>query len=76
MMEVTKTLADKQYQVLRGGETIKVQIVPQLLSSLRLDLKFWQKYPGLSCASSLVRHKYIKEDINIFKKTTKPLHCT
>ena len=63
MIEVTKTLADKQYQVKRGAEIIKVQIVPQLLSSLRLDLKFWQNCSGLSCAAQVVLPQLY--DVNI-----------
>ena len=48
MTEVTKTLAAKEYAVLRDGETVKVKIVPQLVSSLRLELNFWEKHAGLS----------------------------
>ena len=43
MFEVTKTLAVQDYIVGRGNETRKVQIVPQLASTLRKDLVFWEQ---------------------------------
>ena len=41
MKEVVKTLAPETYEVMHGGETTMVQIVPQIVSSLRKDLTLW-----------------------------------
>ena len=46
MMEVTKTLAPEQYKVIRGGEAMVAQIVPQMVSSLRFELTFWEDRAG------------------------------
>lgn len=46
MTEVTKTLASNKYDVIRNGETTKVQIVPQMVSTLRLELSFWDEIAG------------------------------
>ena len=47
MKEVVKTLAPETYEVMRGGETTMVQIVPQIVSSLRKDLTLWEDSAGL-----------------------------
>ena len=44
MIEVTKTLAPQEYMVKRRNETKKVQIVPQIASTLRKDLVFWEQH--------------------------------
>ena len=46
MKEVTQTLALERYEVMRTGETTMVQIVPQMISSLRLELTFWETSAG------------------------------
>ena len=46
MKKVTKTLADEKHFLLGDGETTKVQIVPQMVSSLRFDLIFWKNSAG------------------------------
>ena len=48
MKEVIKTLAPEPYEVLRGGETTKVKIVPQMVSSLRKELTFPEDFKGKS----------------------------
>ena len=44
MIEVTKTLAPQEYMVKRRNETKKVQIVPQIASTLRKNLIFWGQH--------------------------------
>ena len=46
MMKITQTLAPEKSEVIRGGETTMVQIVPQMVSSLRLNLTFWEDPAG------------------------------
>ena len=46
MMKITQTLAPEKREVERDGETTIVQIVPQMVSSLRLDLIFWKDLAG------------------------------
>ena len=46
MIEVTNLLATKQYMVKRENETYKVQVVPQMVSTLRKELTFWSDYEG------------------------------
>lgn len=46
MMKVIQTLAPEKCEVDRGGETTIVQIVPQMLSSLRLNLTFGEDLAG------------------------------
>ena len=46
MKEVVKTLAPETYEVMRGEETTMVQIVPQIVSSLRKDLTLWEDPAG------------------------------
>ena len=46
MIEVTNLLATKQYIVRRGDETHRVQFVPQMVSTLRKKLTFWDDYEG------------------------------
>ena len=41
MMAVTKSLSPDVRQVRMGSETEKLQVVPQIVSTLRLDLVFW-----------------------------------
>lgn len=47
MIAVTKSLALQEYTVIRSGQTHQVQIVPQITSSLRLELIFWNNYTGI-----------------------------
>ena len=47
MKDVIKTLAPEKYEVMRGEETTIVQIVPQIVSSLRKDLTLWEDPAGL-----------------------------
>ena len=48
MKEVTQTLAPEKHHVMRDGQTTKVQIVPQMISSLRWELTFWEDSAGKS----------------------------
>ena len=41
MMAVTKSLSPDVHQVIRDDQTEKIQVVPQIVSTLRLDLVFW-----------------------------------
>ena len=41
MMAVTKSLSSDVHQVRKNGQTEKLQVVPQIVSTLRLDLVFW-----------------------------------
>ena len=40
-MAVTKSLSPDVHQVRNNGQTEKLQVVPQIVSTLRLDLVFW-----------------------------------
>ena len=44
MMSITQNLAGETYKTAIDGETQSFRIVPQISSSLRLDLVFWQTY--------------------------------
>lgn len=46
MIEVTNLLSIKEYIIRRGDETHTVQVVPQIASSLRKQLTFWDNYEG------------------------------
>ena len=46
MIEVTNSLATKQYTVRRGDETHIVHIIPQMTSTLRRELTFWGDCEG------------------------------
>ena len=48
MMAVTKSLSSDVHPVRIDGETEKVQIVPQIVSTLRFDLIFWPNLPARS----------------------------
>ena len=41
MKEVTKFLSSDEHEIEEDGETKKIQFVPQIVSTLRLDLVFW-----------------------------------
>ena len=41
MMAVTKSLSSDVHQVRTDSQTEKIQIVPQIVSTLRFDLIFW-----------------------------------
>ena len=41
MMAATKSLSSDVHQVRMDGQTEKIQFVPQIVSTLRLDLVFW-----------------------------------
>ena len=43
MMAVTKSLSSGVHQVTMNDETENIQFVPQIVSTLRLDLVFWPK---------------------------------
>ena len=42
MITVTKELVKEKYNAIFDRETVKFQIVPQISSSLRKNLVFWQ----------------------------------
>ena len=42
MMAVTKSLSENVHHLKKNDETEKYQFVPQLFSTLRLDLVFWK----------------------------------
>ena len=48
MKEVINHIAPEPYEVLRGGETTTVKIVPQMVSSLRKELTFPEDFKGKS----------------------------
>ena len=41
MKEVTKNLASGVHEIEKDDQTVKIQFVPQIVSTLRLDLVFW-----------------------------------
>ena len=41
MKHVTKVLSSDVHEIERDGRTVKIQFVPQIVSTLRLDLVFW-----------------------------------
>ena len=41
MMEATRSLSEDVHTIIRGGQTQEVQFIPQIISTLRLDLVFW-----------------------------------
>ena len=43
MKEVTKVLSSDVHEIERDGRTVKIQFVPQIVSTLRLDLVFWSQ---------------------------------
>ena len=43
MKEVTKVLSDGVHEIETDGQTVKIQFVPQIVSTLRLDLVFWSE---------------------------------
>ena len=42
MMSISKSLADEKFFVVMDGETKSYRIVPQMSSTLRKNLVFWQ----------------------------------
>ena len=71
MKEVITTLAPARHEVMRSGETTMVQIVPQIVSSLRLELIFWDNSAGnlnkcdsISTDISLALARRYKEQLN------------
>ena len=65
MKEITNTLAKKKYIVLRTDETKTMQIVPQIVSTLRLELTFWDDSAGYLRKLKIEFNKYL------FKKSEK-----
>ena len=43
---MTNVLAPRIHEIRKDGQTEKVQFVPQLVSTLRLDLVFWSNLPS------------------------------
>ena len=41
MKVVTNVLSSGVHEIERDGQTVKIQFVPQIVSTLRLDLVFW-----------------------------------
>ena len=41
MKKLANDLAPRVHDIKKDGQTMKVQFVPQLVSTLRLDLVFW-----------------------------------
>ena len=41
MKKVTNVLSSGVYEIERDGQTVKIQFVPQIVSTLRLDIVFW-----------------------------------
>ena len=46
MATVTKILSSGVHEIERDGQTVKIQFVPQIVSTLRLDLVFWSNLVG------------------------------
>lgn len=42
MLTISKRLADDTFEVFMDGETKSIKIVPQISSTLRRNLVFWQ----------------------------------
>ena len=57
MMAVTKSLSSGVHQVTMNDETENIQFVPQIVSTLRLDLVFWRKTEGGSQILFLKKQK-------------------
>ena len=62
MMAVTKSLSSDVHQVRMDGQTEKIQFVPQIVSTLRLDLVFWS---NLVSESQGDLRKYLDYNFNI-----------
>ena len=45
MTTVTNFLSSRVYELQSDGETENIQFVPQIVSTLRLDLVFWSNLP-------------------------------
>ena len=52
-MSITRKLADETFYVM-DGKTKPYKIVPQIASSLRTDLIFWQAYSRSSAKTDLI----------------------
>ena len=63
MIEVTKTLAPQEYMVKLKNETKKLQIVPQIASTLRKNLVFWKPHEDNSTQIKgfLKRHAFLMQ---------------
>ena len=70
MKEITNTLAKKKYIVLRTDETKTMQIVPQIVSTLRLELTFWDDSAGYLRKLKIEFNKYLFKKY-LFKKSDK-----
>ena len=45
MMEVTNSVSTQEYLKKRDRETVKIQFIPQIVSTLRRELIFWEDQP-------------------------------
>ena len=41
MKKLANDLAPKEHEIIRNSKTVKVQFVPQIVSTLRCDLVLW-----------------------------------
>ena len=69
MMEITENLSEETFKVLINGETQTLKLVPQIASSLRMDLIFWQTYPDQSSPEGKTKMKL--ERLLFFQKKIK-----
>ena len=53
MLDLTKNLTKKVHQLPKDGETENFHSVPQIFSSLRLELVFWPDRPDLALEKGL-----------------------
>ena len=56
MKEVTKVLSSDVLEIERDGRTEKIQFVPQIVSTLRLDLVFWSSLLSESKQSEFIKY--------------------
>ena len=56
MKEVTKVLSSDVHEIERDGRTVKIQFVPQIVSTLRLDLVFWSNLLSESQQSEFIKY--------------------
>ena len=43
MKKLANDLAPKEHEIIRNSKTVKVQFVPQIVSTLRRDLVLWSE---------------------------------
>jgi len=56
MKEVTKVLSSDVHVIERDGRTVRIQFVPQIVSTLRLDLVFWSNLLSESQQSEFIKY--------------------